>query len=131
MASKEVNIIDERILGHSKEELIEKLVDNLPALRAKLEITQSDLADSIGIGRQTLLAIENKKGKMRWDTFLAAVIVFSKSEATCEYMKFLGLHLESIEELIRSSVLRKKGGYPMNIEKLWTDYESEDAAAQT
>ncbi len=110
----------------SKEEMIEKLVNNLSALRAKLGITQTDLADSIGIGRQTLLAIENKRGRMRWDTFLAAVIVFSKNEATSDYMRFLGIHLQSVEEeLIHNKILNKKGDMIMNFEKLWTDYESD------
>ena len=109
---------DESTIRISKDEMIEKLVSNLPALRAKLGITQTGLADSIGIGPQTLLAIENRRGRMRWDTFLAAVIIFSKSEATSDYMQFLGLHLESVEKLIRNEILDKQGGNLMKYEKL-------------
>ncbi len=109
----------------TKEDMIEKLMNNLPALRAKLGITQNDLADIIGIGRQTLLSIENRRSRIRWDTFLALVIVFSKANATNEYMKFLGLNLEIVEKIVYKDIVNKKGGYIMKFEKLWTDYDSE------
>jgi DNA-binding XRE family transcriptional regulator len=108
-----------------KDELVAKLVSNLPSLRAKLGITQSDLAISIGIGRQTLLAIENLRGRMRWDTFLAAVVIFSRGEATSEYMKFLGIHLQNIEDFVHDEIMDRKGNYMSNVKKLWTDYESD------
>ena len=88
---------DNRSGTASRDELIGQLVENLPALRAKVGLTQSDLADKIGIGRQTPLSIENKKGKMRWNTFLALVAFFSKNEATEEMMRFLHLHLDFID----------------------------------
>lgn len=88
---------DNRTENFSREELMERLADNLPALRAKVGLTQSDLADKIGIGRQTLLSMENKKGKMRWNTFLALVAFFSKNEGTEDMMKFLHLHLDVID----------------------------------
>ena len=86
---------------HSRDELIGKLIENLTTLRAKAGITQSELADIIGIGRQTMLAIESRKGKMRWDTFLALVLFFSKNGETLELMIFLGLHLDLIEDSIK------------------------------
>lgn len=80
----------------NRDELISRLVENLPALRAKCNLTQSELADNIGIGRQTLMSIENKKSKMRKDTFIATIVYFSKNEKTSEFMKFLNLHLDQI-----------------------------------
>ena len=79
-----------------RDQMIDKLVENLPALRAKANLTQSELADRIGIGRQTLLAIENRKSKLRWDTFLALVVFFSKNDATMDFMEYLKLHLDMI-----------------------------------
>lgn len=81
----------------NREELIIKLIENLPLLRVKIGISQAELADLIGIGRQTILAIENRKSKMRWDTFLAIILVFSKNEKTTELMRFLELHINQIE----------------------------------
>jgi hypothetical protein len=61
---------------------------------------------------------------MRWDTFIALNVVFSNDEKTTEYMKFLGIHFQAVEELVRSEMMTKKGGVCMDFEKLWTDYES-------
>lgn len=83
----------------NREELISKLIENLPLLRVKIGISQAELADLMGIGRQTILAIENRKSKMRWDTFLAIVLVFSNNQKTTELMRFLELHINQIESM--------------------------------
>ena len=59
--------IDEAI----KLRAIENLTKNLVVLRMMLHLSQSDLAELIGVGRQTLLAIENRKrrGEKKPETF--------------------------------------------------------------
>jgi DNA-binding XRE family transcriptional regulator len=104
-----------------KNDLIDKLVNNLPTLRTKMNISQSQLAYAIGIGRQTLIAIENRKGKMRWDTFLALILVFSKDRDASELMTLLGLHLQDIETRIHDDIIIRKGGSNMKLDKIWTD----------
>ena len=104
-----------------KDILTKKLVDNLPSLRAKMNVSQSELANMIGIGRQTLVAIENKKSKMRWDTFLALVLIFSKDRDASELIKLLGLHLQDIEIIIQDDIITRKGGWNMSLDKIWTD----------
>ena len=104
----------------SREQLIELLTENLVTLRAKSEMKQSELAERIGIGRQTLLSIENRKSKMRWDTFLAICMIFTDHPDTLPYMRFLGLDLTSLK-----SNISVKGGISLKFDKLWTDYESE------
>ncbi len=37
------------------------IVNNIKVLRAKLQITQEELAQKVGVTRQTILAIENNK----------------------------------------------------------------------
>jgi DNA-binding XRE family transcriptional regulator/DNA-directed RNA polymerase subunit RPC12/RpoP len=120
-----VILISDNEVKYNKEEMIDKLVDNLPALRVKLGMTQAALSDSLEIGRQTLMAIENKRNRMRWDTFLLAVLIFSKQAETSDYMRFLGLHSEFVEKLINDEVSSKKGGNILKFDKLWTDYESD------
>ena len=119
-----VNKIGRNDSKSSKEGMIEKLVNNLPALRANLGITPTDLANSIGIGRQTLIAIKNKRGRMRWDIFLATIIVFSENELTSDYITFLGIHLESGEKIIHEEISDRKEVASMRFKKIWTDYES-------
>ena len=115
-------MILDNLTNEAKSILIDKLTDNLPTLRAKMNISQSKLADTIGIGRQTLIAIENRKGRMRWDTFLALILVFSKDQDVSGLIKLLGLHLQDIEIKIQDDLLVRKGGFGMDLhEKLWTE----------
>ena len=114
-------MIIDNLSNEDKENLIKKLVDNLPTLRAKMNISQSELADTIGMGRQTLIAIENKKGKMRWDTFLALVLIFSKDQHASNLISLLGLHLRDIEIRIQDDIIVRKGGINLNLDKIWTD----------
>ena len=56
-----------KITGISDKErslLISRLVDELPVLRTKLGASQDDLANLIGISRQTYSSIETKRRKM-------------------------------------------------------------------
>lgn len=103
----------------SKEELIEKLVANLPVLRAKMRISQAELAEMVGIGRQTLISIENKSSKMRWDTFLAMMLVISRDSDAAELLSLLRLDLQDISGIIANSLAERKKS-PLQ-DKLWTD----------
>ena len=69
MDKYEVNELPE--LDRNK--LIEILTDELPVLRAKLGISQDDISNIVGISRQTYSAIETKKRKMSWNTFLSLI----------------------------------------------------------
>jgi Predicted transcriptional regulators len=65
-----------------KDHLIAKMTDNLSTLRAKASFTQKKLAELIGVSRQTLVAVENKKRKMSWNTFLACLLIFKINKET-------------------------------------------------
>lgn len=45
----------------NKNEAVKNMTDNLRVLRNKLNLTQDELARKIGISRQTIADIENKK----------------------------------------------------------------------
>ncbi|MDR1764641.1 MAG: helix-turn-helix domain-containing protein [Lachnospiraceae bacterium] len=62
--------------------LMKNMTDNLVVLRNKLQLTQSALATKVGISRQTLMNIENKKRDMSWNTFLALLSVFREDKGT-------------------------------------------------
>lgn len=65
-----------------KAELIERLIPELPALRACLGLSQAELAVKLDISRQSIVAIENHKRKMSWDTYLAVMFFFMSNEPT-------------------------------------------------
>lgn len=71
--------------------LIEILTEELPVLRARLRISQADLARGIGISRQTYSLIETKKQRMTWVTYMAMIAFFSADKKTRKALVELGL----------------------------------------
>lgn len=71
--------------------LINNLTENLPVFRAKMGLSQAALANLVGISRQTLVAIERRKRKMSWKTFLACVLVFQNQPDLEELLRLYGI----------------------------------------
>ena len=65
-----------------KESYMEVLTEHLLPLRTKADITQEELAQIIGVSRQTYFAIENKKRQMTWNTYLSLVLFFDTNVDT-------------------------------------------------
>ena len=65
-----------------KENCMEVLVENLVALRAKAGITQEELANVIGVSRQTYYAIETLRRLITWNTYLSLVLFFDTNVNT-------------------------------------------------
>lgn len=74
------NSIENKTLN--KERLLEIMTDNLPALRAKIGLSQDEVSNIIGISRQTYCAIETHKRKMSWNTFMSLLFLFWYNEKT-------------------------------------------------
>lgn len=72
--------------GTMQEEYIEKMVKNLPVLRAAAGLTQVQLSAKLGVSRQTIVAIENGKTPLTWSSYLAIVCVFTQYEETKELL---------------------------------------------
>lgn len=87
--------IDEAI----KLRAIENLTKNLVVLRMMLHLSQSDLAELIGVGRQTLLAIENRKRKMTWSVFLSLVFVFYQNKETKRLLEIFDIYNDEIKTI--------------------------------
>lgn len=73
-----------------RDKLIEILTDELPVLRAKLGISQDDISSIVGISRQTYSAIETKKRKMSWNTFLSLILFYGYNEKTTTLVETIG-----------------------------------------
>lgn len=71
---------------------IELLIDNLAALRARLNITQEELANVIGVSRQTFYSIETGKREMSWPIYMAIIFFFDSIPDTSEMMKKLRIY---------------------------------------
>ena len=71
---------------------IEILVENLAALRARIGITQEELANIIGVSRQTYYSLETWKREMTWPVFLALIFVFDSVKETSEMIRDLRIY---------------------------------------
>lgn len=65
-----------------KQELIYRLTKQLRTMRLLCGLSQTDLAEMIGVTRQTILILENGKREMTWTMFLALFFVFSGNHMT-------------------------------------------------
>ena len=84
-----------------KEKLIQRMTDNLPMLRTRLGLTQEDLANKIGLSRSTVVAIENRKREMTWNTFLSLMLLFIKNEVTNKLLTALEIYTDDFHDFIR------------------------------
>jgi len=64
--------------SEEREQYIEKMVKHLPVLRATLRLKQWELAEKVGVTRQTIVDIENHKRVLPWSLYLAFVLVFQQ-----------------------------------------------------
>ena len=89
-----------------KQAFTEKLVKELPMLRASVGISQGELAYLIGTTRQTYSAVENGKRPLSWQMYLSLIFIFD--------------NIESSKELITKMEI-----YPTEIVKRFNDNEDE------
>ena len=78
---------------------IENLTSNLVVLRMMLHLSQSDLAELIGMGRQTLVAIENRKRRMTWSVFLSLVFVFYQNKETRRLLEIFDIYTDELKAI--------------------------------
>ncbi len=75
------------LTDEDKELFIDALSENLPALRAKVGVSQGDLAQLIGVSRQTYCAVESKLRRMSWSTYLSLILFFDYNQATHQMLR--------------------------------------------
>ena len=79
------------------------LTEELPVLRAKIGLSQSELSNIIGVPRQTYSAIETKKRKMTWGTFISLVLFFEHNEKIRPLLISVGAFPESLEQMLNAN----------------------------
>ena len=83
--------------------IVELLRKELSVLRAKARISQEDIAEKIGISRQTYNSIETGKREMSWTIFLALIAYFQNNESTKKMIGEISGLSEGIEMIMESS----------------------------
>ena len=72
-----------------REEYINRMVENLSLLRTATSLTQEQLAEKVGVSRQTIIAIEKKKRCLSWTLYLALIAIFIANEKSNELIRNL------------------------------------------
>ncbi|MDO4755849.1 MAG: helix-turn-helix transcriptional regulator [Parabacteroides sp.] len=89
-------ILDEQ----TKKDYCKVLSEDLPVLRAKLGITQEELAIRVGKSRNMIAQIETGKKEMSWVTFVALSLLFLNNETTAAVFKSLDIFDEKVEKFL-------------------------------
>lgn len=88
-------------MDEMKNILIERMTENLPVLRKKANLTQSDVANLIGVSKFTILSIEKRQRKMSWGTFLSLVLLFSKNKETDKMLTLFEIYTDEFNNFIK------------------------------
>ena len=72
-------------------EYLERMIKNLPVLRAAAGLTQAQLGEKVGVSRQTIVVIENEKSPLTWSLYLAMVCVFGLYQESLELLNILDI----------------------------------------
>lgn len=81
-----------------KEKLISALTPELMILRAKAEISQGELANLIGVSRQTYGAIERGARRMTWNTYLSIILFYDYNNTTHDFIRDIRIFPDGLVE---------------------------------
>ena len=86
-----------------KKELIDIMTNELNVLRAKVGLSQQELADKIGVSRQTYGMIETKKQRMTWQNFITILLLFRSDPDTARMIDWIGAYPPELEQHMKLS----------------------------
>lgn len=72
-----------------KKELAARLTNALPALRGAAKATQEEVANIIGVSRQTYSAVEMQKRPMSWNIYMSLILFFDYNPHTHDAIRKL------------------------------------------
>ncbi len=83
-----------------REHLIDILSEELPVLRAKIGLSQDEISNIIGVSRQTYNAIETRKRRMSWNTFLSLILLYANNEKTSKLVETVGVFPPALKNML-------------------------------
>ncbi|MEE1057480.1 MAG: hypothetical protein UH239_09580 [Acutalibacteraceae bacterium] len=93
-----------------KNQLIAHLTKELPTLRGAAKATQDEIANIIGVSRQTYNAIEMQKRKMSWNTYMSLILFFDYNPNTHYTIRQLDVFPYQLDECWLSGKLEQYNG---------------------
>ena len=104
-----------------QEKFIDMLTPEIATLRAKAKISQGDLANIIGVSRQTYSAIECGNKRMSWSIYLSLILFYDYNNQTHEMLRNVGAFSDELFVVFNNgeenSINKSKGiaGIPESI----------------
>ena len=86
-----------------REKLCSTMAGCLPMLRARLGLSQEDLAQRIEMTRQTISAFESNQRKIPWSVFLAFLMLFTGHPTTRKLLEVMELYTQELEKFLTMS----------------------------
>ncbi|MDO4801811.1 MAG: helix-turn-helix domain-containing protein [Prevotellaceae bacterium] len=87
-------------ISKEKELLCKHMSKILPALRASLQLSQTELGEYVSVSRQTISEIERGEYHMSWNQFTSFYMVFGSNTASHEVLEENGLSVHDIAPAI-------------------------------
>ena len=81
----------------TKKVYCERLSKNIPVLRAKLGVSQAELAQRVGIARSSLALYEVGKKDLPWSVFVAMLMLFLSNEETKAVFNSLNIYDKKLD----------------------------------
>lgn len=116
---------------NEQKRLIQTMTENLPMLRAKLDISQEELARIIGISRQTYCAIESYKRNMSWKTYLSLVLFFDINISTHNILHHINAFPDVLTDRTSQNVSCVKNNLNINADIVQMLSKLDDQALQS
>jgi len=71
--------------NETKNKIIEEFVDDLPKLRKRLGVSQTELGERVGLSRQTISLVERKQLLLTWNNYLSIMMFFILNSGSIYY----------------------------------------------
>ncbi len=106
---------------YKKERIAADFAELLPILRKKLNITQQELGDKVGVTRQTILFAESQKRPLTWTMFLALAFLFMMDYKTRSFLLESGIMNDELSQILlgdKTSLMKTTAMSDMNTSML-------------
>lgn len=98
------------ILSLDRKKYTQAMAENLPTLRTRLGLSQTQLADCIGVTRQTISSIENQVRELSWTNFLSLLFLFLQNADTAKLLPVMGIYTDELENVFSFTDLNRFKG---------------------
>jgi len=90
------------ISNETKRIYADRMAENLPMLRKKLGLSQTEIGKLIGVSRQAISSFENKVRLMPWQNFVSLLFVFNENAGTRSILPVLEIYTPELVEIFRT-----------------------------